>query len=424
MRILLLSQFFAPEPNFKGLPFARELTRQGHEVEVLTGFPNYPGGKVYSGYKIRPWQREVMKGITVNRVPLYPSHDKSAVRRIANYTSFALSASAIGPFLVKKPDVVYVYHPPGTVGLPAMSLKALRGCPLVYDIQDLWPDSVTSSGMMNNRIVASALARWCRFSYSRMNRVVVLSPGFRDTLIQRGVPAEKIDVIYNWADEAKLRGAKGTEQLRRELCMEDSFNVVFAGTMGILQKLDTVLEAARICADTVPNARFYFVGGGIDKSRLEERSREMRLPNVRFLPRQPMETIGGILSMADILLVHLKDNPLFRITIPSKTQAYLAMGRPILMAVDGDAADLVARADAGVICPPENADAMAAAVKRMYELGPSRREAMGANGKAFYDNHLSLKVGVERFERVFYSAIAGSTPVSEKKIDCQERRAA
>ncbi len=162
---MILSQFFAPEPNFKGLPFARELVRRGHEVEVLTGFPNYPGGRLYPGYRVRPWRREIIGGIAVNRVPLYPSHDRSAVRRAANYASFALSASVLGPWLVKKPDVVYVYHPPATVGLPAMALRALCRCPLVYDVQDLWPDTVASSRMMGNRRLISALDRCCRLVY-------------------------------------------------------------------------------------------------------------------------------------------------------------------------------------------------------------------------------------------------------------------
>ena len=409
MKILLLSQFFSPEPNFKGLPFARELTRRGHEVEVLTGFPNYPGGKLYSGYRVRPWRREVVEGITVNRVALYPSHDKSSVRRVVNYASFAVSAAALGPFLVKKPDVIYVYHPPATIGLPAMTLRALRGCPTVYDIQDLWPDTVTSSGMMQGGRLFSILDRWCRLVYSRMDRIVVLSPGFRKAMIDRGVPAEKIDVIYNWTDETVLPFRPLDENQSRQISMHGRFNIVFAGTMGLLQKLDVVLEAARICAESVPDAQFVFVGGGVDKRRLEQRAKELQLKNTLFLPRRPIETIGGILAAADVLLVHLQDDPLFRITIPSKIQAYMAAGRPILVAVPGDAADLVEQAGAGVACPPENPAALADAVLRIRAMTPSQRETLGVKGKAFYDRQLSLSVGAEKFERVFQAARAGSS---------------
>ena len=401
MRILILSQFFSPEPDLKGVPFARELMRRGHEVEVLTGYPNYPGGKLYPGYRMQPWGREIIDGIAVNRVPLYPSHDRSTLRRAANYASFALSAAALGPFLVERPDVVYVYHPPVTVGLPAMAVRALHGCPLVYDVQDLWPDTVASSGMMANRGLKAALGRWCQWVYSKVDRIAVLSPGFRKTLIRRGVAADKIDVIYNWADEANLRGDGHPEDRRHELGMAGRFNVVFAGTMGLVQKLDTILEAARICAATAPDVQFVFVGGGVDKARLEQLAGKLQLPNVRFLPRQPMQAIGGILALADALLVHLQDDPLFRITIPSKTQAYLAMGRPILMAVAGDAARLVEQSGGGVNCPPEDPAALAEAVRRLRATSQPERDAMGRRGRAFYDRHLSLAVGAEKFERMF-----------------------
>lgn len=407
MRILILSQFFAPEPTFKGLPFARELVRRGHDVEVLTGFPNYPGGRLYPGYSVRPWQRETMDGIRVHRVPLYPSHDQSALRRVANYASFALSAAALGPCLIKKPDVIYAYQPPATVGLPALVLQAMCRCPVVYDIQDLWPDTVASSQMMNNRRLLAVLARWCRGVYRRMDRIVVLSPGMRETLIARGVAAEKIDVIYNWADEDSLcrQPIGDASESPATRAMAGRFNVVFAGTMGLVQSLDTVLDAASICLRTVPDAQFVFVGGGVDKPRLEQRARELRLRNTLFLPRQPIEAMGPILSLAGAALVHLKDDPLFRITIPSKTQAYLAAGRPILMAVGGDAADLVAQSGGGVTCPPQNPLAMAEAVRRLSSIDPQQREAMGARGQAFYDAQLSLRTGVAKFEQAFEAAL-------------------
>jgi colanic acid biosynthesis glycosyl transferase WcaI len=425
MRILILTQFFHPEPSSRGLPFARELVRRGHEVEVLTGFPNYPGGKVYPGYKIRPWQRDAIEGIPVHRVALYPAHDRSGLRRFANYASFALNASLLGPFLVRKPDLVYVYHPPATMGLPAMVLRALRGCPFVYDVQDLWPDTVAACGMMNNRSLLAMLGRWCRLVYRRADRLVVLSPGFKSTLVARGFPAEKIEIIHNWADEEQIRPGVRDEGLARRLGMAGRFNVVFAGTMGLAQSLDSVIEAARLCSATVPDVQFVFVGGGIEKARLQEKTRQMQLPNTLFLERQPAESIGSILSMADALLVHLKDDPLFRITIPSKTQAYFAAGRPILMAVGGDAADLVTRADAGMVCPPENPAALATAVRNLRKMGRTQLEAMGANGKMFYDRQLSLRVGVQKFEQVFRGATGhASTVPNDAFFPAQERRAA
>jgi len=204
MRILFLTQWFDPEPIFKGLPFARQLAQAGHEVEVLTGFPNYPEGKLYDGYRLRPWQREVIDGISVIRVPLFPSHDASAMKRISNYASFAFSSAILGTFLVRPADVTYVYHAPGTVAFPAAILKALRGIPFVYDINDLWPDSLPATGMLKNRAILKALDWWSRLTYKLATHIVIGSPGVKKVLQERGVPEEKISVIFNWCDEETI----------------------------------------------------------------------------------------------------------------------------------------------------------------------------------------------------------------------------
>ena len=401
MRILILSQWFDPEPSFKGMPFAKELERRGHQVEVLTGFPNYPGGKLYPGYHVRLWQRERIDGIPVLRVPLYPSHDRSAFGRAMNYGTFALSA-AIGSAFVKRPDVVYVYHPPATIGLPAVALRLLRGVPVVYDVQDLWPDTVAATGMVNNPAALRLLGRWCRFVYRKADRLVVLSPGFKAALVQRGVPEAKIEVIYNWCDEAAIaqNGHRTTP-----LGAPGEFTVLFAGTMGFAQGLDAVLDAARICATSVPRARFVFVGGGADRERLERTAAEKPFSNVRFLPRQSVGEIGKFLAGADVLLVHLKDDPLFEITIPSKTQAYMAAGRPILMGIRGDAANLIQRSGAGIACKPENPASIAAGVAELASADPTRLAEMGRAGRDYYNRELSLAAGVNRFERVFRAAV-------------------
>jgi glycosyltransferase involved in cell wall biosynthesis len=400
MKILILSQWFEPEPTFKGLAFAKELVRRGHQVEVLTGFPNYPGGRLYPGYRVRLWQRECIDGIAVLRVPLYPSHGRSALGRIANYVSFAFSA-ALGSAFVARPDLVYVYHPPATIGLAALAAKMFYRIPIVYDIQDLWPDSVATSGMMGNRRILQMLHRWCQLIYRKSERIVVLSPGFKSILVERGVAEEKIEVIYNWSDERAL-GA--SERPPVVLGAPGEFTVLFAGTMGVAQALDTVLDAARLCMDAVPRARFVLIGGGIDRERLERRAAEMELTNLCFLPRQPGSEIGRYLSAADVLLVHLRNEPLYRITIPSKTQAYLASGKPILMAVEGDAAALVQRSGAGLTCAPNSPDSLAGAVAKMASFSTERLNQMGAAGRDFYLRELSMAVGVDNFERIFAAA--------------------
>jgi colanic acid biosynthesis glycosyl transferase WcaI len=189
VKVLILSQFFDPEPTLKGLAFALALQRQGFDVEVLTGFPNYPGGKVFPGYRIRPWQREMMEGVRVTRVALYPSHDRSAPRRVFNYISFALAAAFLGPFLVRRPDVIFVYHPPVTIALPAMVLRAWSGAPFAYEIQDLWPDTLRATGMFQAGRLFGLLDRVCRVAYRRADQLVVISEGFRRRLVERGIPS-------------------------------------------------------------------------------------------------------------------------------------------------------------------------------------------------------------------------------------------
>ncbi len=399
MKILLLSQFFDPEPFFKSLPFAKALAKRGHDVEALTGFPNYPGGKVYEGYRIRFFQREVRDGITINRVPLYPNHDQSAKKRVLNYASFALSASLQGWWRVRKPEVVYVYHPPGTVGMPAIWLRRLRGAAIVYDIQDLWPDTINSTGMMSSSRLLRIIDRWMKRVYRACDRIVVLSPGFKKALIERGVPEEKIHVVYNWCDESGVQEAAPDPSLHDP----SRFTILFAGTMGKAQGLDSVLAAARLCANQAPQVRFAFIGGGICRADLMAEASTM--PNVVFLePRKPHE-MAPILAAADALLVHLIDDPLFRITIPSKTQAYLAAGKPLLMAVNGDAADLVRQADAGVVCAPQDPTAIAAAAMNLASTPASELAAMGDRGREFYRRELSMDVGVDRLVEVFEEAI-------------------
>ncbi len=400
MRILILTQWFDPEPAIKGLLFARELAARGHKVQVLTGFPNYPDGKVYPGYRIRPWLRETLDGIDVLRVALYPSHSKSGFLRFINYVSFGLSSALIGAGLIRKPDVIYVYHPPITVGMAAVAIKLLRGTEFVYDVQDLWPDTVAASGMMSSPMALRFLGRICDCVYKRASRIVTLSQGLKDRLVLRGIPADRINVVYNWCDETAMNNSAGAVT---RFADADRFAILFAGTMGLAQGLESVLLAAQICSTTAPSAEFLFVGGGVDRSRLEGLAAEMRLDNVKFLPRQPMHAMGSILAGADVLLVHLKDDPLFQVAVPSKTQAYLAAGKPILMAARGEAAEMTTRSGGGIVCEPDNPQSLAAAVKDLTETSKNRLLEMGRSGKRFYDAELCLSAGVDKFESIFNS---------------------
>lgn len=414
MKILLLTEWFQPEPAFKGLPFARELAAAGHKVQVLTGFPNYPGGKLYPGYRVRLWQREVMDGIEVIRVPVYPSHDRSGLRRAFTYLSFFASASLLGTALVRRPDVIYAYHPPLTTGLAALFLGGLRRAPVVYDIQDLWPDTVLTSGMCSSRRAVAILNGLCNLVYRKATHITVLSPGFRETLIRRGVPACKIDVIYNWADEDKAGAPIDSGVV---VGRPGRFTILFAGTMGTVQGLDSVLGAAQICATLAPSIDFVFLGGGVERDRLQAMAADLHLENVRFLPRQPLEAMGAILAQADALLVHLMDDPLFRITIPSKLQAYLAAGKPVLVGCRGDAADLVTRAGAGMVCEPGNSASIAETAARLAACSPQAFAEMGRSGLRFYRRELSIARGVGEFLRIFAQAAHGSSSIGSQPAE-------
>lgn len=402
MKILIVSQWFEPEAHYKGLVFAKALRDRGHDIEVVTGFPNYPGGTLYPGYTIRPYQREVMDGITVHRAPLYPSHDGSSVKRALNYTTFAAS-SAIGTMLRTRPDVTYVYTPPATAALGPYALRKLRGVPYVLDIQDLWPDTLSATGMVNSPRLLAAIGGWTRLSFNGAARIAVLSPGFRDRLIARGIASDKIRVIPNWSYEPAPVTAPSPPPPDWPT-RDGSFDVLFAGNMGLAQGLDTVIDAAKILHQRSVRARFVMIGSGLDLDRLARRAMEENVGNMIFLARRPAEAMAAAFDAADALLVHLRDDPLFAITIPSKTQSYLLAGKPILMGVRGDASNLVDQAGAGLSFTPDDPPALADAVERMISTGPAGRADMGRRGTAFYWDRLSFSKGVDAFEALLQEA--------------------
>ena len=345
-------------------------------------------------------QKEQIEGVNVTRVPLYPSHDKSKIGRILNYVSFACSLMIYGLFS-KKADVIYAYHPPLTVGIAASIVGFFRRVPVVNDIQDMWPDTLSSTGMISNKRVITLVGKVCDWVYKRSTKIVVLSPGFRTLLVERGVPPEKIEVIYNWCAEdaiAQTPGEKGSV-----FKPDAKFRILFAGNMGLAQALDVVLDAAVLLSTAAPQIEFVFLGGGLEVNNLKQLAQKLELQNVVFLPPVSMAEVGAYLNSADALLVHLKKDELFKITIPSKTQAYMAAGRPILMAVDGDAADLVSNSQSGVVAKSGDAQSIADAAIKLLTASADERQAMAVSGKAFYNANLSLSRGVERFGSIFKS---------------------
>ncbi len=410
MRILLLTQLFQPEPNhLKGLAFAKELVRQGHEVEVLTCLPNYPAGRLYDGYRMRLKTFEMMENIPVIRLALFVDHSASGLKRFICYMSFAAVASLLGPYLIRRPDVIHVYQGPATLCLPAMFFRSLFGVPYVLDIQDIWPDSVTASRMLTFPGCMDILGSWCNLTYRLASKIVVLSEGYKTRLLKRGVPADKIHVIYNWCNENEMLSATDDPGEAVDFGAADKFNIVFAGNMGKVQGLDTVLMAASKLSSEIPHARFVLIGDGVELGHLKMLASRLALTNVIFIPRQPARRIGQMLSAADALLIHLNDDPLSHIGIPQKTQAYMAVGRPIIMAVNGDSADMVRRAKSGIICEPGNPEAIANSVKTLIHMDPTQRVSLGENGRSFYNKELLFAIGVKRIISVLEQASGNNT---------------
>lgn len=410
LRIALISQWYDPEVGAAAVfgSIARTLAARGHEIEVLTGFPNYPIGSVYPGYHQRYHQREILDGIQVHRAPLYASHTSQPVARAANYLSFAASSTAVGLAALKDVDVILVCSGPVTAAIPAMAINRLRRIPYVLLVQDMWPQSVTQSGFLNgaaSRRVENALHALCDAVYRRAAAIAVTSPGMAPLIAERGVPQERIGVTANWADDAHFRPVTPRSDIVTELGPWPEFTVMYAGNLGEVQGLETVLDAADLLRKRT-DIGFAFVGAGVAETSLRRDVRDRELSNVRFLGSQPLERMSDILALGDVQLVSLRDLPIFRSTLPSKVQAVLAAGRPIIGAVSGDAADVIDASGAGECVQPGSAATLAAAIERMSGLDQVALAGLGRAGRAYYVREFGRDVGGARLEALLTSAVA------------------
>ena len=400
MRFLILSQYYKPEPIPKPSDLAQALKERGHEVVVITGFPSYPKGRLYEGYRLRLLQREMIDGIPVVRTFEYAYHGRRALGRFLNYFSFMVSAP-LGLFLAPHFDVIYVWHPPLTVGIAAWLISLLRRVPFVYDVQDIWPEAAVLSGILKPGFVVRCLSRIEKFVYRRADHLLVVTPGAKDNLVSKGVRPEKITPMPHWIDEERFafQDESQRDPVRREQHWEGRFVVLFAGNLGLVQGLDTVIECAALCAQEA-RALFVFIGDGANQSVLENLAKAKGLlgRNIQFIERQPMEKMPRFLGAADALLVHLKRSELSNYVIPSKTLAYLASGKPILMAMEGAAADLVREAKAGVVVAPECPPDMAAAVRELSGMTPQALRAFGENGRSYLVAHFAKQTVVPLYE--------------------------
>jgi glycosyltransferase involved in cell wall biosynthesis len=263
----------------------------------------------------------------------------------------------------------------------------------------MWPETLSATGMVRNKEVLKWVGRFADWVYGRMDRILVISPGFRRNLLEKGVPDEKIRVISNWVNTDVYYPMNPGDCLHRVLALQGKFNVMYAGNIGAAQGLDTVLEAAQALND-LSNVQFVLIGDGVAADSLRHMAESRSLDNVRFLGRFPESEMSSLFAQADVLLIHLKDDPLFRITIPHKVFSYMAAGKPILAAVEGDAADIVLQARAGLTCPPENALALADALRHMHSIDANERIQMGLNGLSAARNRFTPEILVAEIERV------------------------
>lgn len=398
MRIGMLTQWYDPEPGPAAIPgvLARELTGLGHEVSVLTGFPNYPTGQLYPGYRQRRVHRTRQDGVALARVALYPNHSRSAAGRVANYASFAVSAAVSGRAALQGVDGIWVYSSPPTVTLPLLAHSRRGRVPYFLHVQDLWPDSLTSSGMLPGGALGGAAERMARrvvqHAECRAAVIGVLSASVRDLLLERNPRLSPDRIVHapNPTDEHLFVPQDTLTGPPPDVPWPtDGFTVLYVGAIGAAQGLDTVLDAAHLLRDTP--ARIVLVGDGTERERLLRRVRDEGLDRVELPGRIGKEEVPAVMRHGSVHLVSLGTEEFLRFTVPSKLASLLASGVPVLGHLTGDGATLVRDAGAGVAVPSGDAAALADAVRRLSLTAPGELAAMGRSGRRYYEAHLSAR---------------------------------
>ncbi|PYX07622.1 MAG: glycosyltransferase WbuB [Acidobacteria bacterium] len=380
-----------------GAPAARvsELSRHwagaGHEVTVLTGFPNHPTGIVPPQYRVKfrhLVSRELIDGVNVVRTWLFPFPNRKAHERMLNYSSFCVSSASTGMFL-SRPDVIIATSPQLLVGLSGWWLAHYKRVPFVFEVRDLWPESLVAVGVGNhNSWLHRSLARVAGFLYRSSQHIVVVSPAFKDHLItQWGVPPDKVSTVENGVEANLFSPQSADPGLRERLAIEGKFVVSYIGTLGMAHGLESVLEAAsrlRHASQIV----FLLIGDGAEKSRITSLARERQLNNVRFLDQQPREQIPAHICASDACLVTLKKNEIFKTVIPTKMLEFMSCARPVIVGVDGQARKIIEDAQAGICVEPENPEQIASAIIQLSS-SIDLRELLGRNGRRYIAQHFS-----------------------------------
>ena len=410
MKILYVSQYFPPEmgaPAARAAELSRHWAAAGHDVTVLTGFPNHPTGVVPPEYRDKLWRlvlHEQTDGVHVVRTWLLPFANRKAYERMLNYASFCVSAASTGLSL-SRPDVVIATSPQLLVGLSGWWLARWKRVPFVFEVRDLWPESLAAVGMgEGNSLLYRSLAKIAGFLYRRCDRIVVVTPAFEDYLVEHWrVPRERISVVENGVETELFAPEPSTAEtrtyLRRELNAEGKFVVSYIGTMGMAHGLETIIAAAAQVRDINPEIVFLMLGEGADKERITTLARERGLNNLRFVDQQPREEIPAYICASDACLVLLKKSDLFKTVIPTKMLEFMSCARPVILGVDGQARAILEEAHAGLVIEPENSDALVAAI-RYLAANPETARDLGRSGRQHIVHRFSRAQTAERYIRV------------------------
>jgi colanic acid biosynthesis glycosyl transferase WcaI len=399
MRILIVSQYFWPE-TFRINEVARNLVSRGHQVTVLCGTPNYPAGRVFDGYGWFHRTRELWQGVEIVRVPVVPRGRGAHWRLAANYLSYALTASLLGPIRCRgRFDVILIFQmSPVTMGIAALAMRLVRRAPLLFWVQDLWPESLIAVGAIRTRWLLRPIEALVRALYRASALVLIQSRSFRSHVESHGVPADRIRYFPNLAESSyvPLPADAAHPALAR---VPPGFRVMFAGNIGVAQDLPTVLAAAELTR-TRREVHWVIVGDGSMRAWVEaEIQRRGLTATVHLLGRFAVEEMPRLFAGVDALLVTLGRDPVLSLTIPAKVQSYLACAKPIVGALDGDGAAVILEAGAGVCAPAEDPQALAAQVLALCDLDPAARIEMGRRGRAYFDAEFDTDLLLGRFEQ-------------------------
>lgn len=390
MKILIVSQYFYPE-NFRVNTLARELVLRGHEVSVMTAYPQYPGGVIFEGYGFdKPYEKD-WHGVKIHRVKTYP-RGKGPLGLLRNCVSYVVSGNRWVRNCEEKFDAVYVFEvSPVTVGLPAVAYKKKFGTPVFFNLQDLWPENVHEVLGIRFPPLTWIINRVVDRIYRNSDRILCASNGFVENLKGKGVPSEKLVFWPQFCLDPRLGQLKKPEVLR-----EDTFNVVFTGNLGDAQGLDLMMEAARKLKGK--GIRWYLVGDGRARSHLEELVRQYSLEEeVVFTGRVSESEANNYAAYADAAYLSFRDNPLFHMTIPAKLQTYLACGAPVLAAAGGESAAIINGGGCGIAVEPK-LEPLVGAVQKMASLTREERDAMAMAAREYYEKNFTLKDLVDRLE--------------------------